>query len=105
VATADQINSLVIHGMYVYGLMMPYQLLGPDHPDVAKQFCNLAILCSHMGRYEEVEHYNQRALEIFQLELDHNDPNITRTMNSLVRGGSFFSVYACTLMASFSHLF
>ena len=78
-------NDHLIFDMTVtYSLMILYQLLGPYHPDVAKQFCNLAILCSHLGRYEEVEHYNQRALEIFQLELDHNDPNITKTMNSLV---------------------
>ena len=61
------------------------QLLGPDHPDVAKQFCNLAILCSHLGRYDEVEHYYQRALEIFRMELEQDDPNITKTMNNLVR--------------------
>ncbi len=30
------------------------QLLGPNHPDVAKQFTNLAILCSHLGKYDEV---------------------------------------------------
>ena len=60
------------------------QLLGPDHPDVAKQFCNLAILCSHLGRYDEVEHYYQRALEIFQVELEQDNPNITKTMNNLV---------------------
>ena len=30
------------------------QLLGPNHPDVAKQFNNLAILSSHLGKYEEV---------------------------------------------------
>ena len=30
------------------------QLLGSNHPDVAKQFINLAILCTHLGRYDEV---------------------------------------------------
>ena len=30
------------------------QLLGANHPDVAKQFINLAILCTHLGRYDEV---------------------------------------------------
>jgi kinesin light chain len=60
------------------------QLLGPDHPDVAKQFCNLAVLSSNLGHYDEVEHYYLRALEIFQLELGSNDPNVTKTMNNLV---------------------
>ncbi len=60
------------------------QLLGPDHPDVAKQFCNLAVLSSYLGRFDEVEHYYLRALEIFQLELGPDDPNVTKTMNNLV---------------------
>ena len=30
------------------------QLLGATHPDVAKQFCNLAVLCQHLGKYDEV---------------------------------------------------
>ena len=28
--------------------------MGANHPDVAKQYTNLAILCSHLGKYEEV---------------------------------------------------
>ena len=32
----------------------PHQLLGATHPDVAKQFSNLAILCQHLGKYDEV---------------------------------------------------
>lgn len=66
---------------------MHTQLLGPDHPDVAKQFCNLAVLSSNLGRYDEVEHYYLRALEIFQLELGPDDPNVTKTMNNLVSAG------------------
>lgn len=66
------------------GLNFCLQLLGPDHPDVAKQFCNLAVLSSSLGRYDEVEHYYLRALEIFQLELGPDDPNVTKTMNNLV---------------------
>ena len=52
---------------------MCFQLLGPDHPDVAKQFCNLAILCSHMSRYDEVEHYHQRVVKIFEMEWGPDD--------------------------------
>ena len=59
-------------------------MLGPSHPDVAKQFCNLAVLSSNLGRYEDVEHCYLRALEIFQLELGPDDPNVTKTMNNLV---------------------
>ena len=35
-------------------LLIFVQLLGANHPDVAKQFINLAILCTHLGRYDEV---------------------------------------------------
>ena len=91
------------------------QLLGANHPDVAKQFINLAILCSHLGRYDEVgkheqrlilkinfmlcmaatnlmnsivqvEYYYQRALEIYQTELGPDDPNVAKTMSNLVNG-------------------
>lgn len=34
--------------------LSPLQLVGANHPDVAKQYTNLAILCSHLGKYEEV---------------------------------------------------
>ena len=61
------------------------QLLGPNHPDVAKQFCNLAVLCSLLGRNNEVEYYYQRAVEIFEVEFGPDDPNVTNTMNNLVR--------------------
>jgi len=29
-------------------------VLGKDHPDVAKQLNNLALLCQNQGKYEEV---------------------------------------------------
>ena len=29
-------------------------MLGKDHPDVAKQLNNLALLCQNQGKYEEV---------------------------------------------------
>ncbi len=50
---------LVIHSLLYYAkllvdaVLFP-QLLGSNHPDVAKQFTNLAILCSHLGKYDEV---------------------------------------------------
>ena len=30
------------------------KVLGKDHPDVAKQLNNLALLCQNQGKYEEV---------------------------------------------------
>lgn len=37
----------------VYGVIS-FQVLGKDHPDVAKQLNNLALLCQNQGKYEEV---------------------------------------------------
>ncbi len=33
------------------------QVLGKDHPDVAKQLNNLALLCQNQGKYEEVSYF------------------------------------------------
>ena len=50
-------------------------MLGKDHPDVAKQLNNLALLCQNQGKYEEVELYYQRALSIYIKKLGEDDPN------------------------------
>lgn len=51
---------------------------------MAKQLNNLALLCQNQGKYEEVEHYYQRALEIYQTKLGPDDPNVAKTKNNLV---------------------
>lgn len=61
------------------------QVLGRSHPDVAKQLNNLALLCQNQGKYEEVEYYYMRALEIYQTKLGPDDPNVAKTKNNLVR--------------------
>lgn len=66
--------------------MLCSQVLGKDHPDVAKQLNNLALLCQNQGKYEEVEYYYQRALEIYQTKLGPDDPNVAKTKNNLVGG-------------------
>lgn len=63
----------------------PYQVLGTDHPDVAKQLNNLALLCQNQGKYEAVERYYQRALAIYEGQLGPDNPNVARTKNNLVR--------------------
>lgn len=60
------------------------QVLGADHPDVAKQLNNLALLCQNQGKFEEVEQYYQRALGIYQTQLGPNNPNVAKTKNNLV---------------------
>lgn len=61
------------------------QVLGTDHPDVAKQLNNLALLCQNQGKYEAVERYYQRALAIYERQLGPDNPNVARTKNNLVR--------------------
>lgn len=60
------------------------QVLGKFHPDVAKQLNNLALLCQNQGKYEEVEYYYCRALEIYECRLGPDDPNVAKTKNNLV---------------------
>lgn len=59
--------------------------MGTDHPDVAKQLNNLALLCQNQGKYEAVERYYQRALAIYESQLGPDNPNVARTKNNLVR--------------------
>ncbi|XP_016111191.1 kinesin light chain 1-like, partial [Sinocyclocheilus grahami] len=59
------------------------QVLGKFHPDVAKQLNNLALLCQNQGKYEEVEYYYRRALEIYENKLGADDPNVAKTKNNL----------------------
>lgn len=62
-------------------------MLGADHPDVAKQLNNLALLCQNQGKFEEVEQYYQRALRIYQSQLGPSDGNVAKTKNNLVTLG------------------
>ncbi|CAB1348723.1 unnamed protein product [Coregonus sp. 'balchen'] len=58
-------------------------VLGTDHPDVAKQLNNLALLCQNQGKYHEVEQYYERALHIYQSRLGPDDANVAKTKNNL----------------------
>uniref|UniRef100_A0A2I3GMY6 Kinesin light chain n=1 Tax=Nomascus leucogenys TaxID=61853 RepID=A0A2I3GMY6_NOMLE len=62
---------------------VPFQVLGTNHPDVAKQLNNLALLCQNQGKYEAVERYYQRALAIYEGQLGPDNPNVARTKNNL----------------------
>lgn len=43
-----------------------------------------AFIISHLqGKYEEVERYYQRALEIYETKLGPDDPNVAKTKNNL----------------------
>ncbi|KAG9331548.1 hypothetical protein JZ751_018859 [Albula glossodonta] len=64
-------------------LMSQRKVLGTDHPDVAKQLNNLALLCQNQGKYQEVEQYYERALHIYQSRLGPDDANVAKTKNNL----------------------
>lgn len=70
------------------------QVLGKFHPDVAKQLNNLALLCQNQGKYEEVEYYYRRALEIYENKLGADDPNVAKTKNNLVRAIIICFIYS-----------
>ncbi len=63
-------------------LQLFLQVLGKYHPDVAKQLNNLALLCQNQGKYDEVEYYYRRALEIYESKLGADDPNVAKTKNN-----------------------
>lgn len=71
-------------GALIISLSFVAQVLGRDHPDVAKQLNNLALLCQNQGKYEEVEYYYCRALDIYEKRLGPDDPNVAKTKNNLV---------------------
>lgn len=65
---------------------------------MAKQLNNLALLCQNQGKYEEVERYYQRALEIYEKTLGPDDPNVAKTKNNLVNIiSNFITTYYKTL--------
>ena len=72
---------------------------GVDHPDVGKQLNNLALLCLNQGKsqyiclnyfysffsgkYDKVEEYYKRAIDIYVKHYGKNDPNVAKTKNNL----------------------
>lgn len=46
-------------------------------------YSHSAFLCIVQGKYEEVERYYQRALEIYESKLGPDDPNVAKTKNNL----------------------
>ena len=50
--TTQRCLQCVVHCDYD-SLCVCVQVLGKDHPDVAKQLNNLALLCQNQGKYEE----------------------------------------------------
>ena len=73
-------------------LQIREKVLGMDHPDVAKQLNNLALLCQNQAKvsysnaddfnqflkYQEVEEYYRRALKIYEDKMGDDDPNVAK---------------------------
>jgi kinesin light chain len=82
------------------------KVLGSEHPDVAKQLNNLALLCQNQGKYDEVEKYYKRALEIYESKLGPNDINVAKTKNNLSSAYLKQSKYKVTpLFSIFTHFY
>ncbi len=50
---------------------------------MAKQLTNLALLCQNQGKYDDVESYYKRAIDIYTTSLGPDDPNVAKTKNNL----------------------
>lgn len=70
---------------------------------MAKQLNNLALLCQNQGKYEEVEYYYCRALEIYECRLGPDDPNVAKTKNNLVRDELPLAHQLCLCSSAFSN--
>jgi len=57
--------------------------LGPDHPDVATAFDNLAALYRELARYTEAEVLYKRSLAIREKALALDHPDLAMALNSL----------------------
>ena len=58
-------------------------IFGKDHPDVATNLNNLAVLYYSMGRFSEAEPLYKRSLKISEKVLGKYHPDITASLNNL----------------------
>ena len=56
---------------------------GPDHPDVARDLNNLALLMTATNRHAEAEPLVRRALAIAEKSFGPDHPNVARDLNNL----------------------
>ena len=69
--------------LYQRALAIREKSLGPEHPDVAVSFNNLAILYSGLGDYAKAESLHQRALAIHEKSLGPEHPDVATALNNL----------------------
>lgn len=73
-----------------YGLSLPWKvkclkqnrkILGNEHPDIATNLNELAILYYHLGRYEEAKTHVVQALQMRKKLLGNTHPDVACTLN------------------------
>jgi len=64
-------------------LKIDEKALGPDHPNVATDLNNLAVLYYEQGKYAEALPLYQRALKIDEKALGPDHPNVATNLNNL----------------------
>ena len=71
--------------LYQRVLRIDEKTLGPEHPSVALDLHNLAILYDRQGKYGEAEPLYKRALAIQEKNLGSENPDVALTLNRLAQ--------------------
>ncbi|MDH3739346.1 MAG: tetratricopeptide repeat protein [Alphaproteobacteria bacterium] len=69
--------------LYEKALAIEEELLGPEHPDLADKFGNLAELNRNQGNYAQAEQFYKRALKIDQKALGQAHPHVALGLHNL----------------------
>ena len=69
--------------LYQRALAIDEKALGPEHPDVATDLNNLALLYQGQGKYTEAEPLHKRALAIWEKALGPEHPHVGQSLNNL----------------------
>ncbi|XP_044175409.1 uncharacterized protein LOC122958555 [Acropora millepora] len=64
-------------------LALKLQLLGSQHPDVARSYNKLAVVLSDQGDLKQAKEYHERALAIQQQTLGPQHPDVASSYNNL----------------------
>jgi len=72
-----------IEPLYKRSLEIYEDVLGPDHPEVAKSLNNLAVLYSARGQYVQAEPLYKRALAIFEEALGPDHPYVAEVLDNM----------------------
>ena len=88
----DEVKALYRTGQYaravVVGkkaLKVAEEIVGPDHPSVARSLNNLALLYNTQGQYAAAEPLYKRALSIAEKALGPDHPSVATDLNNLAR--------------------